>query len=258
MLIVPSDGESVADAGKRIAELAVQPVAWPADVSLTSKEATPPRMLPAQLPPLRTDRDSVVLLAGPPAAGELAFSLTGVGAEPVAVTLPLAAAVARDEHAYLGVLARNAWDTDGVFLPLLGREGMQLARNVIRGEAAALAELSKQAEASGAHDSAVRLAEALLVARGTSLGPDAPAVAYLGDTVADVQSVLRARERVPAQRFLSLAVAPPHLHGPGQEPRRLAYEQQLLAAGADRILSSTDQVGGVLESLLSAPLPPAP
>ncbi|MEI7951295.1 MAG: TIGR01548 family HAD-type hydrolase [Synechococcaceae cyanobacterium ELA182] len=104
----------------------------------------------------------------------------------------------------------------------------------------------------------LRLAEALLAARGTSLGPEAPAVAYLGDTVADVQTVRRARERVPAQRFLSLAVAPPHLHGPGQKPLRHAYEQQLLAAGADRILSSTDQAGVVLESLLSAPSPPAP
>ena len=103
----------------------------------------------------------------------------------------------------------------------------------------------------------LRLAEALLAARGTSLGPEAPAVAYLGDTVADVQTVRRARERVPAQRFLSLAVAPPHLHGPGQEPMRHAYEQQLLAAGADRILGSTDQAGVVLESLLSAPSPPA-
>jgi HAD superfamily phosphatase len=97
----------------------------------------------------------------------------------------------------------------------------------------------------------LRLAEALLAARGTSLGPDAPAVAYLGDTVADVQTVLRARERVPAQRFLSLAVAPPHLHGPGQDQRRHAYEQQLLAAGADRIMSSTDQAGAILEALLA-------
>ncbi len=96
----------------------------------------------------------------------------------------------------------------------------------------------------------LRLAEALLAARGTSLGREAPAVAYLGDTVADVQTVLRARERLPAQRFLSLAVSPPHLHRPGQQQRRHLYEQQLQAAGADRILTSSDEAGRVLESLL--------
>ncbi|MFZ0408019.1 MAG: TIGR01548 family HAD-type hydrolase [Cyanobium sp.] len=96
----------------------------------------------------------------------------------------------------------------------------------------------------------LRLAETLLTASGTCLGPDAPVVAYLGDTVADVQTVQRARERVPAQRFLSLAVSPPHLHEPGQRERRRLHEQQLLAAGADRILTSSDQVGRVLEALL--------
>jgi HAD superfamily phosphatase len=97
----------------------------------------------------------------------------------------------------------------------------------------------------------LRLASELLAAKGISLGPDAPPVVYLGDTVADVQTVQRARHRVPEQRFLSLAVSPPHLHEPEQQPRRHAYEQKLLAAGADRILSGSDQAGRVLESLLS-------
>ena len=83
-----------------------------------------------------------------------------------------------------------------------------------------------------------------------NLGREAPPVVYLGDTVADVQTVLRARERVPGQRFLSLAVAPPHLHSPGQEQPRRAYEQQLRAAGADRILERSDQAGAALDALL--------
>ena len=67
-------------------------------------------------------------------------------------------------------------------------------------------------------------------------------MAYLGDTVADVQTVVLARERVPGQALLSLAVAPPHLHSPGQEPARRAYEAGLLAAGADHLLASTDSL----------------
>ncbi len=79
-------------------------------------------------------------------------------------------------------------------------------------------------------------------------------MAYLGDTVADVETVRRARTRVPGQRFEALAVAPPHLQGPGREADRLRYEAQLRQAGADRVLGSTYQV---LE-LFSAPSPPAP
>ena len=84
----------------------------------------------------------------------------------------------------------------------------------------------------------LRLAHAL----AGPLGPDAPPVAYLGDTVADVLTVQRARERQPGQRFLSLAVAPPHLQQPGREAERCRYEAQLLAAGADAVIPSTDRV----------------
>ncbi|MEY3206599.1 MAG: hypothetical protein RLZZ21_2930, partial [Planctomycetota bacterium] len=212
MLIVPSAGESVADAGKLITALAIQPVAWPENVAFAAEQKPLPRMLPARLPPLRTDRDTVVLLAGAPAATELSFSLSGAGGSPVPVALPLPDAQPRDEHAYLGVLARNAWDTDGIFLPLLGRQGMELARNVIRGEAAALAQLSKQAEASGAHDSAVRLAEASL-----RRDPDNPEAAVVRLTAA------RQTEELPAAE----AVAPPK---PGwKPPSRTAEDDSDLA-----------------------------
>jgi HAD superfamily phosphatase len=74
------------------------------------------------------------------------------------------------------------------------------------------------------------------------LGPDAPPVAYLGDTVADVLTVQRARQERPDQRFWSLAVAPPHLHRPDRETERAHYEAQLMAAGADTVIPSTAQV----------------
>jgi HAD superfamily phosphatase len=72
---------------------------------------------------------------------------------------------------------------------------------------------------------------------GGMLGPEAPAVIYLGDTVADVLTVQRARAQCPEQRFLSLAVAPPHLHG--QPDARATYEARLRETGADAVLPST-------------------
>ncbi len=91
------------------------------------------------------------------------------------------------------------------------------------------------------------LADQLLRKRGgRGLGSGAAAVAYLGDTVADVLTVVNARRHCPEQRFLALAVAPPHLHGDGVA--RAVYEARLRDAGADRVLTST---AAVLDALCS-------
>ena len=76
-------------------------------------------------------------------------------------------------------------------------------------------------------------------------------VAYLGDTVADVITVQRARQQQPQQRFLSLAVAPPHLQEPEASGRRASYERQLLEAGADAVIPSTTAVLMALEQALA-------
>jgi HAD superfamily phosphatase len=89
------------------------------------------------------------------------------------------------------------------------------------------------------------LADRLLRTGGAGgLGAGAPPVAYLGDTVADVLTVRHARQACPQQRFVALAVAPPHLHG--EPAARAAYEETLRAAGADRVISSTAAVLEVL------------
>jgi HAD superfamily phosphatase len=84
----------------------------------------------------------------------------------------------------------------------------------------------------------IRLASTLM---DCSLGSDAPLIAYLGDTVADVNTVMRAREQVSKQRWMSLAVVPPHLHSPEQSEARTHYEENLRAAGADVILTTTQE-----------------
>ena len=74
------------------------------------------------------------------------------------------------------------------------------------------------------------------------LGIDSPPICYLGDTVADVWTVNRARKALPSQKFFSYAVAPPHLHKKTNDNARLKYEKQLEEAGADKVLSSTSEV----------------
>ncbi len=82
----------------------------------------------------------------------------------------------------------------------------------------------------------IKLATELL---GAPLGGEAPPIGYLGDTVADVITVMKARDLIPNQKFISLGVAPPHLHKKDKSMKRKTYEQKLLNAGADIIIPST-------------------
>jgi len=82
------------------------------------------------------------------------------------------------------------------------------------------------------------------------LGAGNRPVAYLGDTVADVLTVQRARQQQSEQAFLSLAVAPPHLQAPEAADRRSRYEAQLLEAGADAVIPNTTAVLTALEQAL--------
>ena len=64
---------------------------------------------------------------------------------------------------------------------------------------------------------------------------------YVGDTVADVLTVVHARRQQPRLRCKALAVAPPHVAA-AAVPVRTAYRQHLLAAGADAIIGATTEL----------------
>jgi hypothetical protein len=165
VFVVPDDVTGPKDVGAHMAALVAAPIGWPSQVAMTSdKPAARLRLLPARLPPLRADRESVFLIEGDASGAEVDLMLGQSGAvgsaTPVTIVVPDAAP--RQENAYLAELARNARPTDGFFLPLVGREGLDLAKTAIRGEAATLAALSKQAAAAGANAAAMRLAQASL------------------------------------------------------------------------------------------------
>ncbi len=73
---------------------------------------------------------------------------------------------------------------------------------------------------------------------GDKLGPSNIPIAYVGDTVADINTVINARKEIPFQKFISIGIAPPHLHLKSRIEERNAYETNLLKAGADLILNS--------------------
>jgi len=156
MLLVPGEADPPRDAGSRIGRLAIEPVWWPEAAVFSGAADDEQRLLtlPVRMPPLRADRDAVVLIEDALGGASLSITLVpsqptpaadgqGVAAiRPVEVAIPPSAPL--PENAYLEELVRNAAPTGGVFLPLLGREGLDVAEAVIRNEASSLATLSKQ------------------------------------------------------------------------------------------------------------------
>ncbi len=84
---------------------------------------------------------------------------------------------------------------------------------------------------------------------GKSLGLGVPPVAYIGDTVADILTVINARKAVPTQKFLSIGIAPPHVQTTRRESTLIAYEERLKLAGADKIIRSMKELSGLFKNL---------
>ncbi len=83
-----------------------------------------------------------------------------------------------------------------------------------------------------------------------NLGKGCPPIAYLGDTIADVQTIQEARKKIPFQSFISIAIAPPHLHRIDSKAKRLEYEKRLKMAGADAIIDSTPRAIKYIEEVV--------
>tara|TARA_Y100001970_G_C14155337_1_gene815199 strand:- start:595 stop:1389 length:795 start_codon:yes stop_codon:yes gene_type:complete len=82
-----------------------------------------------------------------------------------------------------------------------------------------------------------------------ALGAETLPVAYVGDTIADIQTVLNAREKIPNQKFICIAIAPPHLHIKSLSKERLKYENNLKNAGADFILRKVTDINKVYKDI---------
>ncbi|WGV28690.1 TIGR01548 family HAD-type hydrolase [Halotia branconii] len=68
-------------------------------------------------------------------------------------------------------------------------------------------------------------------------------IVYVGDTVADMYTVVKAREINPHRIWIGVGVLPPHVQETAQ--RRDAYAQTLLTAGAAVVLSNVEQLNPV-------------
>ncbi len=80
---------------------------------------------------------------------------------------------------------------------------------------------------------------------GNKLGASNIPIAYVGDTIADINMVINARKEIPSQKFISIGISPPHLHLKSRSKERNEYEKNLRNSGADLILNSINDVKNV-------------
>jgi len=88
----------------------------------------------------------------------------------------------------------------------------------------------------------IKLSKKLL---GDKLGEANIPIAYVGDTIADINTVINARKEIPSQKFISIGIAPPHLHLKSRLIERNLYEKNLRNAGADLILNSINDLKNI-------------
>ena len=77
---------------------------------------------------------------------------------------------------------------------------------------------------------------------GDKLGSSNIPIGYVGDTIADINTVINARKEISSQKFISIGIAPPHLHLKSRLKERNLYEINLQNAGADLILNSINEL----------------
>ena len=77
---------------------------------------------------------------------------------------------------------------------------------------------------------------------GDKLGSSNIPIGYVGDTIADINTVLNAKKEIPSQKFISFGIAPPHLHSKSRLNERNSYEKNLRDSGAELILNSINDL----------------
>ncbi len=80
---------------------------------------------------------------------------------------------------------------------------------------------------------------------GDKLGSSNIPIGYVGDTIADINTVMNAKKKMPSQKFISIGIAPPHLHSKSRSNERHLYEKNLQDAGADLILNSINDLKSI-------------
>jgi hypothetical protein len=154
-----ADAAAPATAGTMLAGSIHGGVIWPTKSELP---ASITESFPANMPPLRTDRDSIVIgkLANSD-AGDLTIS-GDMNGQPVELVAKVSPEKPSEDFAFLPKLVELAQTDKGLSLPTLGSAGLREAAAVTMTSAEQLAKLGHEALAAGNVAGATKVAEAAL------------------------------------------------------------------------------------------------
>jgi uncharacterized membrane protein YgcG len=149
---------NAAEVGKFLAGAVQSSVIWPRDVEWPAEL----KVYPTQMPPLRSDRDTVVIGSGSIDAPLNLKMVADVEGRQEAFSWQAAPVRPNPDNAYLAQLVDAARHDGGLNLPTVGSRGLQEARRMVNSSAAGLTKLAQHAVATGNVENARMLAEAAL------------------------------------------------------------------------------------------------
>ena len=152
------DGDNVTaqQAGESCLQLARAEVLWPQEVTLPESIT---EVFPMQMPPLRHDRDTILIGSMVQAKSLTLQAQCQVRGQATSLVWDLPAEDATKNHdlAMLPDLVSSARPNDGMTLSLLGQEGFDLARRAYQSSSENLSRLGKQALSRGDTEGGVGL-----------------------------------------------------------------------------------------------------
>ena len=153
-LVIDSKTITGQQAAQIMQGIVMETVLWPTDVKMPRGIS---KLYPAKLPPLRADRDTIVIGEGK-LDDAFDVSVTAEGSsKPVELKWTVAPNKSNDDNAYIAQLTKTSASDDGYSLPTLGTEGLRESRFIVNQGANDLAKLGRQAASSGRQDQAKML-----------------------------------------------------------------------------------------------------
>ena len=154
-----NEGAWAERAGQAMADVIRTPVCWPTNVNLPSAIR---EVYPKTLPPLRGDRDTVVIgLLQNRDVKDLAFTAE-IDGKPVDLRWNVSIQNALDDYSFLPQLVASVRDSDGLGMPTLGSASLQEVAKMVSANNELLTKLGRNALRAGDSDGALKVAEAVL------------------------------------------------------------------------------------------------
>jgi hypothetical protein len=180
--------------GETLADWTRATVVWPSEVKLPAELG---EVLPRKMPPLRTDRDTIVFGAtDKPLGASVAIEMTAQVADKTAnLTWTASPAESNENYMYLAQVVEAARADDGLTTPAIGLAGLAETGRVLDNGLEEMNELAKRAIATGDLAAANSMSQAVL-----RRDP--------GNTEAKTVQRVAQRQAVPAAAAAAAAAAP--------------------------------------------------